>query len=586
MLLKKLYSVLLCLCLLLAVAGTGLAEDAPENGVVRIYFWGEPSETDLAAIAYTEETYKIKVDWEYVAWDSLDVRALTDINAGDSPDLMVLHAQNFPRVAVQKLVKPADELNQELYNNPVLAASSAGARRNYVYGGKCYAAGGSAAPRYIFFNKTMFEDYGLETPLELYEAGNWNWDTFRQCAMDIMDYDTEGNVTVWGFESWVYDMWVMANGGNFVEYTEDGGIRLSISDEKTVRALQFIQDGYYKDKFIKPDGNITHTTDFIAGKCAMIADGLYRSNDIVAGGMKDEWDFVPVPNGPDNDEGLVPGNSDGWAVCSTAKNPDGALMYLIGRAEYAEMHKDDPDIGYTFLSAEQKARDAEYTTGEKADKVNIGRLEGIGNIRNLQWAWWDAIFNGTPVSTANETNASVFQAEIDVTLNDLTPKTKAAFEGLPVIDFEAETAAWVLGTVPDGSGWGNSAFEVVDDGIQGKSLQILRDQGSEWQMAARTDCDQWTFPSYGHTYTITFDYRMLSDMGESGYMYVCLRPAAEIANGGVNFGWATTPTLKAGDEGTFECTIGVDQQTDPLCIVIGGYLNGDMLIDNLAIAEN
>ena len=54
----------------------------------------------------------------------------------------------------------------------------------------------------------------------------------------------------------------------------------------------------------------------------------------------------------------------------------------------------------------------------------------------------------------------------------------------------------------------------------------------------------------------------------------------------MNFGWATSSTLKTGDEGTFECVIGVDQQTDPLCIVLGGFLNGDILIDNLAIADN
>lgn len=583
---RKLWSLLLCAAMLLSVVAPAAAEDAPENGIVRIYFWGEPTETDLAAIAYTEETYQIKVDWEYVAWDSLDVRALTDINSGESPDLMVLHNQNFPRVAIQKLVKPVEELNQELYNHPLLASASAGARNIYVFGGKCYAAGGAAAPRYVFFNKTMFEDYGLDTPLELFEEGKWNWDTFRQCAMDVMDYDEEGNVTVWGFESWVYDMWVLANGGKFVEYTEDGGIELRLNDEKTIRALQFMQDGYYKDKFFKPDGGSTHTTDFVAGRCAMIADGLYRVNDFVAGGMKDEWDFVPVPAGPDNEAGFIPGNSDGWAICSSAKNPDGALMYLIGREEYSELHKDEVTGVLALLTDEQRARNEMYTTGEKAGLLVTNGFEGIGNIRNQQWSWWDAIFNGTPIVTANETNAPVFQAEIDVTLSDLVPKTKVEFAGLPVIDFEGETASYVLGTVPDGSGWGNSAFEIVEDGIEGKSLKITRDEGSEWQMAARTDCDLWTFPSYGHTYRITFDYRMLSDMGEGGYFYVCLRPAAEIANGAVNFGWATSSTLKAGDEGTFECVIGVDQQTDPLCIVLGGFLNGDILIDNLAIADN
>ena len=235
----KLWSIILCLFLFLTtVSFPALAE----NGVVRLYLWGEPTEEDLAAIAYTEETYKIKVEWEIVAWDSLDVRILTDISSGNAPDLMNLHSQNFPRVAVQKLVKPASELNQELYNHPLLAQQAAGARSNFTFAGESYAVSGTAAPRYVFFNKTMFEDYGMETPLELYEAGEWTWETFRQSAMDVMDYDEEGNVTVWGFDSWVYDLWVLSNGGKLVEYTDDGGISLTLNDPKTVYALQFMQD--------------------------------------------------------------------------------------------------------------------------------------------------------------------------------------------------------------------------------------------------------------------------------------------------------------------------------------------------------
>lgn len=580
----KLWSIILCLFLLLTtVSFPALAEDAPENGVVRLYLWGEPTEEDLAAIAYTEETYKIKVEWEIVAWDSLDVRILTDISSGNAPDLMNLHSQNFPRVAVQKLVKPASELNQELYNHPLLAQQAAGARSNFTFAGESYAVSGTAAPRYVFFNKTMFEDYGMETPLELYEAGEWTWETFRQSAMDIMDYDEEGNVTVWGFDSWVYDLWVLSNGGKLVEYTEDGGISLTLNDPKTVYALQFMQDGYYKDKFINPQGNITHTTDFVSGKVAMMADGLYRINDFTD--MKDEWDFVPMPLGPDNEEGYIPGNYDGWAICSAAQNPDGALMYLIGRAEYEEMNRGNRTGVMAKLTEEQVALNQLYTIGEKADRVVTAKLEGIANIKNQQWGWWDQIFAGTPIATANESYIPVFQAEVDVTLADVTPKVKEAFAGLPVIDFEGESAAWVLGTDGNGGGWGNSAFEVVEDGISGKSLKITRDHGSDWQLAARTDCTQWTFPSYGHTYKITFDYKMLSDMGEGGYFYVCLRPEAEIGNGGVNFGWVTSGTMTAGAEGTYEAVINVDQQCDPLCIILGGFLNGDMLIDNLQIVD-
>ena len=584
MTIKKLLSLLLCAAMLLSLVSVAAAEGVPENGVVRVYLWGDPDEAELAAIAYTEETYKIKVDWSVVAWEALDQQVVNDINAGEAPDLLTMHAQNFPRVAVQKLVMPVSQLNQELYNNAVLATSAAGARASFTYAGESYAAGGYVDPVFIFYNKTMFDDYGMETPLELYEAGEWNWDTFRQSALDIMDYDEEGNPTVWGFESWEYDMWVLANGADFVIYEANGNITPNLNDAKVINALQFYQDGYYKDKFMKPDGNVTHTTDFTTGKCAMIADGLYRILDF-QGVMKDEWDFVPVPVGPDNPEGLLPGTVNGWAICAGAKNPDGALMYLIGRAEYDEMTKDTPAGAVAYLDDAQRARYDLYANGEMAAIIHNSSLQGIGNVTNLQWGWWDQVRDGTPVVTANDSFAPVLQAEIEVTLADVVAKTltKEAFTGLPVIDFEDETADFMRNDCADGSAWGSTTFEVVDDGIEGRSLHIVPN-GEEWQLAARTDSDKWFFPGYDHNYKFTFDYKMLTDMGDGGYFNVCLRPTADIANGNA-YGWEVSPNMAAGDEGTFEFTVYIGDDVGPMSLVISGYLNGEMLIDNVTITE-
>lgn len=583
---KKLLSMFLVLAMLFALTGTALADDTPANGVVRTYFWEQPGEDTLAAIAYTEEKYQIKLDWELVSWDSLNSRYIADITSGDAPDIMLLQSTAFPRVAIQKLVMPVSSLNQELLAN--LAAvdpNGDSARKHFSFAGEGYAITGSNGPRVIFFNQTMFEDFGLDTPLELFEAGEWNWDTFRQSAIDVMDYNEDGTVRVWGFETWVYDMWYLANGAQVITPNDDGTVKLNLDDPKLVRALQFMQDGYYKDKFINPSGNGTMTADFVSGKCAMIADGFYRVyeiNDV----LTDEWDFVPVPEGPDNTEGVIPGNIDAYGVPINAKNPDGALLYFTGMCEYGEAHQ-SRDLGYaSFMDDDQYERYYGYITGEKAGSMAMNTMEGYGNIANKQWDWWSQIFNGTPVATANEAFAQVFQAEIDATLADLTPAVREDFVALPVIDFETEeNAALIRGTTIDGGGWGNSSFSVVEDGIAGKSLQILRDNGSEWQLAACTVAESFRMPAYDHIYTITFDYKMLSDIGEGGYFYVCLRPEAEVANGGVNYGWATQGNLKAGDTGTFSCTISCDRSGDPLCVVIGGYLNGDILIDNITVTE-
>ena len=39
----------------------------------------------------------------------------------------------------------------------------------------------------FYYNKTMFEEYGVKTPTEYYMEGNWNWDTCLEIAQKCTD---------------------------------------------------------------------------------------------------------------------------------------------------------------------------------------------------------------------------------------------------------------------------------------------------------------------------------------------------------------------------------------------------------------
>lgn len=413
---KKFWSILLCLSMLMTMLcfpANALADDEPANGVVRLYFWYDLTESDLESIAWVEDRYDIKVEWEIVAYEMLYPRMVTEVANGTGPDLIFLTNQRFPMVALKGLVRPIDELNQEIINNPLLLENAKMAREYYSFGGKSYAVRGNVEPRWIFFNETMFEDYGMETPLELYEAGEWTMDAFRQCAIDIMDYDEDGNVTTWGFGTWVYDMWFVTNGGAMAVETGDGGVKLTLDDPRTIWGYEFLQNGYFKDKFIKPNGNKNLDTDFVTGQTAMTAESIWRVKNFT--NMKDEWDFVPVPVGPDNEEGILPGQCDAWGITTCSKNPEGALLYLLGMEEYAAEHPGDEADLYNFTE-EQAARYRQYTTNEALAKVQGNLLEGLLADPNLLWSYWDQVINGMPIATINAIFEPVYQAELDVLL--------------------------------------------------------------------------------------------------------------------------------------------------------------------------
>ena len=51
----------------------------------------------------------------------------------------------------------------------------------------------------LYFNKTMFENYGVKTPREYYDEGNWTWTTFMTCMEQMTkDVDSDGVIDTYG----------------------------------------------------------------------------------------------------------------------------------------------------------------------------------------------------------------------------------------------------------------------------------------------------------------------------------------------------------------------------------------------------
>ncbi|MBQ8358842.1 MAG: extracellular solute-binding protein, partial [Oscillospiraceae bacterium] len=51
----------------------------------------------------------------------------------------------------------------------------------------------------LYYNKTMFENYGVKTPKEYYMAGEWTWDNFLKCCEEMTkDLDSDGVIDTYG----------------------------------------------------------------------------------------------------------------------------------------------------------------------------------------------------------------------------------------------------------------------------------------------------------------------------------------------------------------------------------------------------
>ncbi len=162
--------------------------------------------------------------------------------------------------------------------------------------GKYYGVAFSTPPVMLYYNKTLFQEKGLQTPMELYKAGKWNYDEFLKDAKAMTNrekgiYGIKLIPTDW--KNWYINTVDLVWGFGGDVFSPDGK-KFTFNSEAGEKALQMYMDMMYKDAVHpKPGDQIT----FESGKLGMYVNTLsYMST---AKTIKDfEWNISPLPDGP------------------------------------------------------------------------------------------------------------------------------------------------------------------------------------------------------------------------------------------------------------------------------------------------
>ena len=142
--------------------------------------------------------------------------------------------------------------------------------KTFGWNGKPYILGVSTNPIVVYYNKTMIENNGLEDPNDVYNRGDWTWDTFKQYAKDLtVDKDNDGNIDVWGVTSYYYPAFINTNEGEFAVTTDDGNIDIRWDMPETIEALEFLRNGWVVEKWYRPAHG---TADWVDGNLAMVVE--------------------------------------------------------------------------------------------------------------------------------------------------------------------------------------------------------------------------------------------------------------------------------------------------------------------------
>lgn len=216
----------------------------------------------MVCAAIEEWAYLNDVKLEYVAPYNQD-SLIGSINSGAKPDFCMA-TQAFPAVANMGLIQPFTE-EQKAKLTAITGESWLQMYRGEAYGILPPWTGAET----VKYNRSMMERYGIKTPQEYIDEGNWTWETYmkvaRECTKDI---DGDGKLDTVG--STVESMQRFVD--VVIEDPVTGALTSNMSSEKNKAFAEMIYKGAVEDKCLNTTYRVV--TDLKSPAIAMsIQDG-------------------------------------------------------------------------------------------------------------------------------------------------------------------------------------------------------------------------------------------------------------------------------------------------------------------------
>ena len=341
----------------------------------------------------------VTVQFVSASWADWMEKVLAAYNTGDPIDIIHDGVNNNPRFPMQGITQPIEPyVNMD---NPDLQKETM--KACFEYKDHYYVAAAETNFGIIFYNKKLFAEAGLATPIELYEQGKWNWDNFVKYAKKLTD-SSKGQ---WGYSTEYPYLYYGSNATSTLEVDEENGkFVLNMDDPAFVEALELMQDGATLSGWSGWESS--SMASFQMGKTAMLGSFSQYEPEINSLAAVFGWDpidygAVPLPAGPNNTKGLNMVHASGFAIGQGSDCPAhaGKLIDMLVTA-YAQMRVEERK------DLPQEHKDLYAKMAEKQWCVNT-RDSAIGGGYELA----HAVAGGQSIQQAIEEFKPQYQRTID-----------------------------------------------------------------------------------------------------------------------------------------------------------------------------
>lgn len=315
--------------------------------------WKDPQlNEDGIVVKSFEKKYNIKVKIDLIPQEKYIEILASRIAASKSPDICFDNGQ-FPNSL--QVLQPLDAAKLD-YSDPIWDNDFI---NHTTLNGKKYLVNtvSNIWNEYIvlYFNKKIFNNYGIKTPDQYYNEGNWTWDTMESVLKEIKQ---KAGKSINGaiIEQ---DKMLATLGTDFYKYDSINHKFSNGTKDKIFLPAMKKLAGWFIDGYI-------NSGTFADGKTAMCVTDLFglKKTGYWATMNTNDVGFTYVPNWDKNTKAKPAGIFRGWGLVKGATNPEGAGLFL---RHYLDVN--NYDTASAFISKEAETFFFKVSGISSANKV-------------------------------------------------------------------------------------------------------------------------------------------------------------------------------------------------------------------------
>lgn len=338
-----------------------------------------------------EEKYNVTIEWTTTPYDEKFDHFTTTVLAGEPYADLVLfddtETNRLSRLAQEGLIVAYDDIidiSQTKLSDLIIEQG------RILPDGKLYAVetlGTFARGGGMFYNKTMFEQAGLEDPYDLVQKGEWTWEAMLHAAKTLTTGDQYGLALN---PHTIAEYSIISNDARVLDI-ETGEIVLD--SPEAIEALEFTADLFNVHNVVRENDRDTLWGDppvfFNEGIAAMVHGATWEASE-ERREAPFEWGYVYWPLGPNATEyGAIRTGVSGYVIPVGVEDPE--IVYQIWEDLQLWEYERDQQIEW-FESIMPNEESVEMAT-LMLDNVKFGRWKPF-NLADAFYGTWEAIAFG------------------------------------------------------------------------------------------------------------------------------------------------------------------------------------------------